>query len=203
LKKLEASGVKGLAFWDNGFKVFTANRPLQLVSDFKGLKIRVQASKVLVTQMKELGSQASVSPLASVYEALRTGQLDGEENTPTNIYTQRLHEVQSHLTVSNHGYLAYAVIVNKSFWDKLPTDIRATLEGALRDATVYENSIAEAENNKALDHLKASGRLTVHTLTPQEILQWRAAVMPVYQEARGWISAETLSALHAGQGAPP
>jgi C4-dicarboxylate-binding protein DctP len=203
LKKLEAQGVKGLAFWDNGFKVFTTNRPLQTVGDFKGLKIRVQASKVLVAQMRTLGSADSVSPLIEVRAALKSGQLDGQENTPTNIYTQRLHEVQSHLTVSNHGYLAYAVIVNNSFWDKLPTDIRATLEGALRDATVYENSIAEAENNKALDHLKASGRLTVHTLTPQEILQWRAAVMPVYQEARGWISAETLSALHAGQGAPP
>jgi len=203
LKKLESHGVKGLAYWDNGFKVFTANRPLQSVEDFKGLKVRVQASKVLVTQMKALSAQASVSPLTSVYEALRSGQLDGQENTPTNIETQRLHEVQTHLTVSNHGYLAYAVIVNKPFWDQLPSDIRITLEGAMRDASSYENSIAAAENNKALDRIKTSGKLTVHTATPQELNQWRRALLPVYTEAKGWISLETLTALHALNGPPP
>ena len=203
LQKLEVHGVKGLAFWDNGFKVFTASRPLQTVNDFKGLKIRVQASKVLVAQMRTLGSLDSVSPLIDVRAALKNGQLDGQENTPTNIYSQRLHEVQTHLTVSNHGYLAYAVIVNKPFWDKLPADIRTTLEGALRDATVFENSIAEAENNKALERLKSSGKLTIHTLTPNEVSAWRAALLPVYQEARNWISAETLSALRAAHGAPP
>jgi C4-dicarboxylate-binding protein DctP len=203
LKKLEPSGIKGLAFWDNGFKVFTANRPLQGVVDFKGLKIRVQASKVLVAQMRALGSQDSVSPLKDVRADLTSGKLDGQENTPTNIYTQGLHDVQSHLTVSNHGYLAYAVIVNKPFWEKLPADIRAILEGALRDATTFENSIAEADHHKALDRLQASGKLTVHTLTPQEAEQWRTAMAPVYQEARNWISAETLAALHVLPGAPP
>ena len=203
LQKFEDHGVKGLAFWDNGFKVFTSSRPLRNVSDFNGMKIRVQASKVLVAQMRSLGSKESVSPLIDVRVALKNGQLDGQENTPTNIYTQRLHEVQSHLTVSNHGYLAYAVIVNKPFWDKLPTDIRAALEGALHDATVFENNIAETENNKALERLKASGKLTIHTLTPQETSQWRTALLPVYQESRNWISAETLSALRVAYGAPP
>ena len=203
LKKLEPHGVKGLVFWDNGFKVFSANRPLQSVDDFKGLKVRVQASKVLVTQMKTLGAQASVSPLTSVYEALRSGQLDGQENTPTNIETQRLHEVQTHLTVSNHGYLAYAVIVNKPFWDRLPSDIRTTLEGAMRDASTYEYSIAAAENNKALERIKTSSKLTVHTATPQELDHWRTALQPVYKEAQGWISLETLTALSALNDPPP
>jgi len=203
LQKLVPHGVKGLAFWDNGFKVFSANRPLQSVDDFKTQKIRVQASRVLVTQMKTLGAHASVSPLTSVYESLRSGQLDGQENTPSNIVTQRLHEVQTHLTVSNHGYLAYAVIVNKPFWDKLPSDIRSTLEGAMRDASTYENSIAAAENNKALERIKTSGKLTVHTATPQELEQWRKSLLPVYKEAQGWISLETLTALNALNGPPP
>ncbi|MBK6594640.1 MAG: DctP family TRAP transporter solute-binding subunit [Burkholderiales bacterium] len=202
LKKLEPHGVKGLAYWDNGFKVFSANRPLQSVADFKALKVRVQASRVLVTQMKALGAQVSVSPLANVYEALRSGQLDGQENTPTNIETQRLHDVQRHLTVSNHGYLAYAVLVNKPFWDKLPPDIRIALEGALQDASVFENSIASSENSKALDRIKSSGKLTVHTATPQELNQWRAALLPVYKEAQGWISVETLRSLNALDGPP-
>lgn len=203
LKKLETSGIKGLAFWDNGFKVFTANRPLLAVQDFGGMKIRVQASKVLVAQMRALGSIDSVSPLIDVRAALMSGKLDGQENTPTNIYTQGLHEVQSHLTVSNHGYLAYAVIVNKAFWDKLPADIRAILEGALRDATTFENGIAEADNLKALERLRSSGKLTIHTLTEQEAAQWRSAMQPVYREARHWISAEILTALHVAPDASP
>ena len=112
-----------------------SKKPLTSMADFKGLKIRVQASRVLVRQMQEMGSAPSVTPLIDVYQALKDGRLDGHENTPSNIYSQRLHEGQSHLTVSNHGYLAYAVIVNKAFWDKLPAGIRTTLEGAMRDAT--------------------------------------------------------------------
>jgi C4-dicarboxylate-binding protein DctP len=203
LKKLEPRGIKGLTFWDNGFKVFTANRPLQTVADFKGLRIRVQASKVLVAQMRALGSVAPVSPLIDVRADLQAGKLDGQENTPTNIQTQGLHEVQSHLTISNHGYLAYAVIVNQLFWEKLPADIRANLESAMRDATSYENSIAEADNLKALDRLTSGGQLITHTITPQEAAQWRTAMQPVYREARQWISPEMLAALPLPQGAPP
>ena len=105
--------------------------------------------------------------------------------------------------MSNHGYLAYAVIVNKPFWDKLSTDIRTALEGALHDASVFENSIAVTENSKALERIKAGGKLTVYTATPQELNQWRTALLPVYKEAQGWISVETLTALNALNGPPP
>ena len=203
LRKLEASGIKGLAYWDNGFKVFTGDRPLQAIRDFKGLRIRIQASRVLVSQMKTMGAEGSIGPLASVHEALRSGRLNGQENVPVNIQSQRLDDLQSHLTVSNHGYLAYAVIVNKTFWDKLPADIRTILEGALRDATLYENSLAEAENTRALDRLTSSGKLAVYTPTAQELLEWRQALEPVYQEAKGWISPQTLSAIKQVTGAPP
>jgi C4-dicarboxylate-binding protein DctP len=203
LHRLEASGIKGLAYWDNGFKVFTANRPLQAVHDFKGLKIRVQASRTLVKQMQQLGAEPSVSPLINVFEALRTGKLDGEENTPVNVASQRLHEVQSHLTVSNHGYLAYAVIVNKSFWDKLPADIRNTLVAALRDATVFENGIAEAENTKALERIKASGKLSMHTLSAQDLAEWHAVLDPVSLAAQSGIQPELVKAIQTATRAPP
>ena len=195
--KLEGSGVKGLAYWDSGFKVFTANRALRATTDFQGQRFRVQASKVLVTQMKTLGATASVSPLTSVYDSLKRGQLDGQENTPINIYTQRLHEVQGHLTISNHGYLAYAVLVNKAFWDKLPTEVRHALEAALQEATTFEYGLAQAENEKALERISAHPGLKVHTLSPTEIQQWRMAVAPVYRAARSTISPETLAALKA------
>jgi C4-dicarboxylate-binding protein DctP len=203
LKKLEPSGIYGLAYWDNGHKVFTANRAMHDISDFKNLKVRVQASRVLVTQMKAVGAVPLVTPLANVYELLKNGQLDGEENTPGNITTQRLDEVQGHMTVSNHGYLAYAVIVNKSFWDKLPSDIRQVLQGAMRDATVYANALAEAENSQALERLKSQGRLKIHIPTRQELSQWRAAMQPVYQDSRSWISPEMLTAIKVATGVPP
>jgi C4-dicarboxylate-binding protein DctP len=203
LHRLEASGLKGLAYWDNGFKVFTANRSLQTVQDFKGLKIRVQASKTLVKQMQVLGAEPSITPLINVYEALRTGKLDGEENTPVNVASQRLYEVQSHLTVSNHGYLAYAVIVNKAFWDKLPTDIRSTLEAALRDTTAFENSIAEAENTKALERIKSSGKLNFYNPSAQDLAQWRSVLDPVALAAQSGIQPELVKAIQAATLSPP
>jgi C4-dicarboxylate-binding protein DctP len=203
LGKLEKSGFVGLAYWENGFKVFTANKPLINPVAARGLRFRVQASRVLVAQMKVLDASSSVSPLIDVRESLRTGELDGQENTPSNIYTQRLHDVQTHLTVPNHGYLGYAVIVNQRCWHGLPTDIRTTLEGALRDATIYGNRIAEDENTEALRRIAASGRVVVLTPTAQELSRWREAITPTYSATSAWISAETLAAVKQAAGPPP
>jgi C4-dicarboxylate-binding protein DctP len=200
LHRLERSGILGLAYWENGFKVLTANRPIVVPEDLRGLRMRVQSSRVLVEQMKVLGTSTSVRPLIDVHSALRSGELDGQENTPSNIYTQRLHEVQSHLTVTNHGYLGYAVIVNKRFWLGLPMDIRNELEAALRDATRYANEIAEAENREALRLIAASGRISVHTPTPQEMSNWREAMAPTLDGVRGWISVETLTSVKTASG---
>ena len=138
-----------------------------------------------------------------MYADLKEGLVDAEESVPSNIYTQRLFEVQKHLTVSNHGYLAYAVIVNKAFWEGLPSDIRTTLEGALRDATAYANALAETENERSLERIKASGRVTLYALTEAERAQWRQAMAPVYTESAARISAATLKAFHASAGPPP
>lgn len=197
LQRLEPSGLRGLAFWDNGFKVFSANRPLLSPADFRGIKVRIQSSKVLMAQMKALGAEVSIQPMANVYEGLRSGQLDGQENVPANIYNQHLHDVQSHLSVTRHGYLAYAVLVNRQFWDKLPADIRAALRLALDEATQYANSIAEAENQRALELLKASGKLTVHEPSAAELVLWRQALAPVYRQAAAWISPSILTAIGA------
>ena len=197
LQRLEHSGIKGLAFWDNGFKVFAANRPLQSPADFSGLKMRVQASRVLVRQMQALGSEPSVSPLIDVHEALRSGALDGEENTPANIYTQNNTALETYLTLSNHGYLGYAVIVNQQFWERLPPTIRSQLESALRDTTLYENSIAEAENTKALERIHSEGKLHVYSPDAQEMQQWRSALAPVYRAAQAWINPGLISAIQS------
>ena len=180
--KLEPKGITGLAYWDNGFKIMSANRPLHMPADFRGLKMRIQSSKVLEAQIRALDAIPQVMAFSDVYQALQTGVVDGTENPPSNMYTQKMHEVQKHATLSNHGYLGYAVIVNKSFWDKLPSDIRQGLEKAMAEATAYANNISEQENEQAIVEIKKSGRTTFYELTPQEQAAWHTALEPVTHE---------------------
>jgi C4-dicarboxylate-binding protein DctP len=196
LQKLESKGITGLAYWDNGFKVMSANKPMHMPADFKGLKMRIQASKVLDAQMRALGANPQVLAFSEVYQALQTGVVDGTENPPSNIYTQKMHEVQKYITMSNHGYLGYAVIVNKKFWDGLPADIRTSLEQAMRDATTYEKAIAQRDNDMAMEAIKKTGKTAIYNLTPTEQAAWRKALLPVHKEMESRIGKDLISAIN-------
>jgi C4-dicarboxylate-binding protein DctP len=196
LKKLESKGITGLAYWDNGFKIMSANKPLRSPSDFRGLKMRIQSSKVLDAQMRTLGANPQVLAFSEVYQALQTGVVDGTENPPSNMYTQKMHEVQKFGTLSNHGYLGYAVIVNKKFWDGLPSDIRTALEGAMREATTYEKAIAQRDNDMALDAMKKSGKTQFIALTPQQQAEWKKALAPVQKQMESRIGADLINAIN-------
>lgn len=196
LKKLESKGITGLAYWDNGFKVMSANKPLHTPADFKGLKMRIQSSKVLDAQMRALGANPQVLAFSEVYQALQTGVVDGTENPPSNMYTQKMHEVQKHVTMSNHGYLGYAVIVNKKFWDGLPGDIRASLEKAMQEATTYEKAIAQRDNDMAMDAIKKAGKTTIYTLNPKEQAEWRKALLPVHKQMEDRIGKDLIEAIN-------
>jgi C4-dicarboxylate-binding protein DctP len=202
-KKLEAKGIVGLAYWDNGFKVMSANKALKTPADFRGLKMRIQSSKVLDGEMRALGSIPQVMAFSEVYQALQTGVVDGTENPPSNFYTQKMQEVQKYLTVSNHGYLGYAVIVNKKFWDGLPADIRSALESAMKDATKYADDIAMKENVDALEAVRKSGRTQIITLTPEEKAAWKKALVAVHRENEGRIGKETIQAVYKETGFKP
>jgi len=180
--KLAPKGIIGLAYWDNGFKIMSANRPLHMPADFRGLKMRIQSSKVLEAQIRALGAIPQVMSFSDVYQALQTGVVDGTENPPSNMYTQKMYEVQKHATLSNHGYLGYAVIVNKDFWDKLPADIRTGLEKAMAEATTYANNISEQENDDAIVEMKKAGKTTFYELTAQEQAAWHKALEQVTEE---------------------
>jgi C4-dicarboxylate-binding protein DctP len=195
LQKLEPKGITGLAYWDNGFKIMSANKPLHVPADFRGLKMRIQSSKVLDAEMRALGANPQVLAFSEVYQALQTGVVDGTENPPSNMYTQKMHEVQKHVTMSNHGYLGYAVIVNKKFWDGLPADIRGQLEQAMRDATTYEKAISQRDNDMAMDAIKKSGKTTIYNLTPQEQAEWRKAMVPVYKQMEGRIGKDLITSI--------
>ena len=201
--KLEPKGIRGMAYWDNGFHIMSANRPLHRVADFKGLKMRIQSSKVLDAQMRALGAIPQVMAFSELYQALQSGVVDGTEGTPSNFWTQKIYEVQKDMTLSNHGHLAYAAIVNKKFWDGLPADIRTTLDGCMKEATQYANAIAATENAQALEKIRASGKTNVYTPTAAEIAEWKKALMPVHKEMEARVGRETIAAAYKAAGFVP
>ncbi|MDO9073570.1 MAG: TRAP transporter substrate-binding protein [Rubrivivax sp.] len=201
--KLETRGITGLAYWDNGFKSFSANKPLKTPDDFKGLKMRIQSSKVLESQMRAVGALPQVMAFSEVYQALQTGVVDGTENPHSNLYTQKMHEVQKHMTVSDHGYLGYAVITNKKFWDGLPADLRGQLEKAMAEATVYANKIALEENEGSLAKVKASGKTQVYVPTPAERLALKKAMVKVHTEMESRIGKDVIDAVYKATGFDP
>ena len=195
-KKLDSKGIVGLAYWDNGFKVMSANKPIRVPADYKGLKMRIQSSKVLGDEMKALGSIPQVMAFSEVYQALQTGVVDGTENPPSNFYTQKMQEVQKYLALTNHGYLGYAVIANKKFWDGLPADIRTILEGAMKDATKFANDIAKKENEDAIEAVRKSGKTEILTLAPDQKAALKKALIPVHKENEGRIGKEIIAEVY-------
>jgi len=187
LKLLDAKGITGLAYWDNGFKQMSANKKLITPADYQGVKFRIQSSRVIQAQFKSLGSLPQVMAFSEVYQALQTGVVDGQENTWSNIYTQKMHEVQKYITETNHGYIGYVVIVNKKFWDDLPADIRDPLSKAMKEATEFSNAQSQKENDDALTEIRKSGKSEIIKLTADQDEAMRKAMEPVYKEAAGRI----------------
>ncbi|PSO17804.1 DctP family TRAP transporter solute-binding subunit [Bradyrhizobium sp. MOS003] len=191
-QKLEAKGITGLAYWDNGFHMLSANRPLVKPTDFQGLKVRISGSKVADQYFRLLGTIPQIMAFSEVYQALQTGVVDGCENTASNYLTQKFYEVQKDITVSYHAHLQYAVIVNSKFWSGLPPDIRTQLDKAMADATDYTNSIARQENEDALAEIKKTGKTTLHYLTDADRKAWQEAMQPTYKWAKGRVGQEVL-----------
>ncbi|HEY1392231.1 MAG TPA: TRAP transporter substrate-binding protein [Methylibium sp.] len=203
LKRLQPRGIVGLAYWDNGFKEFTANKPLRRPEDFKGLKMRIQSSKVLDAQMRSVGAVPQVLAFSEVYQALQSGVVDGTENTPSNIYTQKTHEVQKVLTLTHHGYIGYAVVVNKRFWDGLPPDIRSTLEGAMKDATQYADELSKQENDDALEAMRKSGKIQLVEPTADEKKVLKKAMLAVHREMESRVGRDTEQQFYKATGFDP
>jgi C4-dicarboxylate-binding protein DctP len=203
LKKLESKGIVGLAYWDNGFKVMSANKPIRVPADYKGLKMRIQSSKVLGDEIKALGGIPQVMAFSEVYQSLQTGVVDGTENPPSNFYTQKMQEVQKYLALTDHGYLGYAVIANKKFWDALPADIRTALDGAMKDATKFANDIAKKENDDSLEAIRKSGKTEIITLTPEQKAAMKKALAVVHKENESRVGKDTIAAVYKETGFTP
>jgi len=193
LKTLEAKGILGKAYWHNGMKQMSANKPLLKPEDAKGLKFRVQQSDVLVAQFKQLGATPQKMAFKEVYGALQTGVVDGQENTWSNIYSKKFFEVQDGITETDHGVIDYAVIVSKRFWMGLPGDIRSELDAILMEVTNDRNKLSRKLNldnrQKILD---AKG--IVRTLSGAQKEAWRKAMKPVWDKFAGEIGADLIKA---------
>jgi len=176
---LSRQGLIGLGYFDNGFKQMSANRPLLAPEDFAGLRMRIQPSGVIAAQMRALGARPITLGFGETRDALASGVVDGTENPVSNFWTQGMHQVQRHLSLTDHGYLGYAVVSHQRLWQHLkPSDI-AVLQQALRDALVFANDIADRQNDQALAQLRASQTTRIHHLTPQQRERLRLAVQPV------------------------
>ena len=191
----------GLAYWHNGMKQMSANKPLRLPEDAQGLKFRIQQSEVLEAQFKALNANPQKLAFAEVYNALQTGVVDGAENPWPNIYSKKFHEVQRYFSETNHGILDYLVVTNAKFWQSLPVEIQATLNQILEEVTEEVNQLALDlaldHRQKVIDYGQQTGRTEVLTLTPEELSQWREAMQPVWAQFEEEITKEVIDAAKA------
>lgn len=196
LMQLEPAGFKGLAYWDNGFKNFSANKPIEKPSDLKGLVMRIQPSDVLTEQVRTLGAIPVRAEFSAVYETLKSGKVQATENPTANFFGSKLYEVQSHLTLSEHGYLGYAVLVNKKWWDGLPQDIRTQLERAMMVATQTANQAANVKSDEDLIEMQQRRLVQIRPLKPEEREAFRKALLPVHQKMAPAIGLELVQAVY-------
>ena len=173
----------------------SANRPLLAPADFAGLRMRVQASRVIAAQMRALGAQPVTLAFSETRRALETGVVDGTENPISNFWTQGMHEVQTDLSLTEHGYLGYAVVVNQRFWQSLPSADSALLGQALREALDYGHAIADAENDKALAALRRAGTTRIHSLSEAQRARLRQTVEPVHKALASRIGLSWMNAV--------
>lgn len=182
LEGLNRQRLMGLGFFDNGFKHMSANKPLLEPRDFRGLRMRIQGSRVIAQQMRSWGALPVVLPFSETRRALETGVVDGTENPVSNFWTQGMQAVQSDLSLTGHGYLGYAVVTHQRFWDNLPPKDRNLVQGALDDALVFGNEIADAQNDKALAALHLTGAANIHNPSPAQSQMLKKASAPVHAE---------------------
>ena len=197
LKSMEDKGLLGLNYWGNGMRHFSANKDFRLPSDVKGLKFRIQASDVYEAMMKSLGASGQKMAFAEVYQALQTGVVDAQENSFSNTYSQKFHEVQKTIIESNHGILDYMVVVNAKWWNGLPADVKKGLSEAMDEATVFNNQIAKQKNDEARAAIEAAGKAKIVKLTDAQLAEWKKAMQPVYKQFEADIGVDLIKAAQA------
>ena len=201
LKKLEARGMVGLSYWDAGFRVLSSNKPIRVPDEARGQKIRINSSKVSQAIMKSIGALPQTMAFSEVYQALQTGVVDGADGNLANLYTQKQYEVQKYITLTRHTYSGYVVVMNKSFWDKLPADIKGEVTAAMKDASAFNDKIAEEDEARSVAAIKASGKSQISTPSPEEKARWVKAMLPVQDEMASRVGKDLIESIRKEAGA--
>ncbi len=195
LDSMTSKGLKGVAYWHNGMKQLSTNKPqLKRPEDVKGLKFRIQASDVLEAQFRAVGSNPQKMAFAEVYQALQTGVVDGQENTWSNIYSQKFFEVQNTIAQTNHGVVEYMVVTNSKWWDGLPADIRKGLSEAMAEATAFANKLASDINEADRKKIVEAGKAKIQELSKEDVAAWRKAMEPVWKKFEPGIGKDLIEA---------
>jgi len=197
LHSMEDKGILGLGYLHNGLKQLSASNPLRVPEDAAGRKFRIMTSDVLAAQFEALDAVPLKKPFSEVFTLLQTKAIDGQENTYSNIYSQKFFEVQPYITESNHGLLDYLLVTSSEFWNSLPDDIRTQLDAILEEARVYGNKISDDKNLEAKQKIIDSGRSEIITLTPEQRAKWVEAMKPVWKEFEDQIGADVINAAAA------
>ena len=195
LDSMTGKGIKGLAYWHNGMKQLSTNKAqLKRPEDVKGLKFRIQPSDVLEAQFRALGANPQKMAFAEVYQALQTGVVDGQENTWSNIYTQKFYEVQKTIAETNHGVIDYMVITNAKWWDGLPADVKAGLTKAMDEATAFGNKLADDINQRDKKVIADAGKAKIQQLSKDDLAAWQKAMAPVWKRFEPEIGKDLIDA---------
>ncbi|WP_221739857.1 TRAP transporter substrate-binding protein [Pseudomonas saudiphocaensis] len=197
LRSMEKDNISGLAYWHNGMKQLSANRALRLPSDASGLSFRIQPSAVLESQFSRLGASTKKIAFGEVYKSLQSGAVQGAENPWSNIYSQKMHQVQPYITETNHGVLDYMLVSNTRFWFGIPHQIRTELEGIIDEVTFEVNRAAEEANQVDRARILQAGTSTIIELSPEQREAWREAMRPVWQQFESDIGEDILKAAQA------
>jgi C4-dicarboxylate-binding protein DctP len=195
LDSMQSKGIKGLGYWHNGMKQLSDDKDkLVRPEDVKGLKFRIQQSDVLEAQFRALGANPQKMAFSEVYQALQTGVVDGQENTWSNIYSQKFYEVQKTIAETNHGVIDYMVITNAGWWNKLPADVRDGLAKAMAEATAHANKLAQELNERDMKRIADAGKAKIQKLSKDDVAAWRKAMHPVWKKFEGDIGADLIQA---------
>lgn len=183
LQSLQSEDIKGLALWSNGFKQFTSNKgPILAPKDIKGQSFRIMQSSVIQTQFDQLNAKAHQASFNSTYKLLVDGKIDGEENTISNIYSRKFYNLQKYLTISNHGYLGYAVMMSQKVWDEQTENTQQILLEAMKETTAWNNKNSIQMNKEQLELIKLNSPIEIHELTEEQKQEWIKVLDPVYEE---------------------
>ena len=155
---MASKGFVSLAFWEVGFRNMTNNtRPIKTPEDMKGLKIRVQESKIWIQFMNRLGAVATPIPFGELYSALQQKVVDGQENPVATIYSMKFYEVQKYLSLTGHTYEPAHVIANPKWFNGLDPKHQSIILKAAADAAVYQRQTLADKDKERFEVIKKAG----------------------------------------------